>query len=69
MPTAVGIAATALPLLVVTVVVVLVAIAVARSLRDEAVLDTLRAEVRSVGEVHRAVHEARAEASGRPAVR
>ena len=43
----------------------LIGVAVARSLRDEAVLEGLRAEVRSIGEVQRAVHEARASVTGR----
>lgn len=50
---------TALPLLLVGVATLLVGIAVARSLRDEAVLEALRTEVRTVGEVHRAVGEVR----------
>ena len=60
-----GIAATALPLLLVTTVLVLAGVAIHRSLRDEAVLEALRAEVRSVGEVHRAVHEVRTAPRGR----
>jgi hypothetical protein len=58
-------AVTALPLLIVAVTMALIGIAVARSLRDETVLDGLRAEVRSIGEVQRAVHEARASVTGR----
>jgi hypothetical protein len=62
-----GVAVTALPLLVVVLAAVLVGIAVVRSLRDETVLEALRAEVRSIGEVHRAVGEARSSRAGRPA--
>lgn len=69
MPAALGIAATALPLLLATAALVLLGVAMARSLRDEAVLDGLRAEVRSIGEVHRAVHEARTAATGRTTAR
>ncbi len=69
MATALGMAASALPLLIVAAALVLIGIAVARSLRDEAVLDGLRAEVRSIGEVHRAVHEARASVAGRTPLR
>ncbi len=53
-------ALTVLPLLVVVTAAVLVAVSVARSLRDEAVLDALRTELRTVGEVHVAVREVRA---------
>lgn len=60
-----GVVVTALPLLVVVAAAVLGGLAVARSLRDEAVLDSLRAEVRSLGEVHRAVHEVRSAATRR----
>lgn len=52
--------AAALPLLIVATALVLLGVAVSRSLRDDAVLEALRAEVRSVGEVQRAVHEVRA---------
>ena len=62
-------AVTALPLLFVAAAVLSLGVAVVRSLRDEAVLDALRAEVRSVGEVHQAVLEARTSATGRPAPR
>lgn len=69
MPAAVGTAFVLAPVLLVGVALVLLCIAVARSLRDDAVLDALRAEVRSLGEVHLAVHEARAAGAGRPAAR
>ena len=59
------IADTALPLVLVTAALLLLGLAVARSLRDEAVVDALRAEVRNVGEVHRAVLEARTSGTGR----
>ena len=65
MTTALGMVVAALPLLIVAVAMGLTGVAVARSLRDETVLDGLRAEVRSIGEVHRAVHEARASVTGR----
>jgi hypothetical protein len=64
-----GVAVTALPLLFVLVAAAFAAVAVARSLRDEAVLETLRAEVRSVGEVHRAVGEVRSSLTSRPTPR
>ena len=54
-------------ILIVAAAVLLVGAAVARSLRDDAVLDALRAEVRNVGEVHRAVLEASTSSMGRPA--
>lgn len=57
---------TALPLLLIFAAAAFVAVAVARSLRDEAVLETLRAEVRSVGEVQRAVGEVRSSRTRRP---
>ena len=60
---------TALPLLFVLAAAAFAAVAVARSLRDEAVLETLRAEVRSVGEVHRAVGEVRSSRTRRPTPR
>ena len=69
MATAVGIAGTALPLLIVAAALVLISVAVARSLRDETVLDGLRVEVRNIGEVHRAVHEARTAGTGRTTAR
>lgn len=69
MSTALGVAATALPFVVVIGIVALIGLAFTRSLRDEAVLDALRAEVRSVGEVHRAVLEARTSSLSRPAPR
>lgn len=59
---------TAMPIALVVAFAVLIA-AIARSLRDDAVLDALRAEVRSVGEVHRAVHEVRSSRGDRPAPR
>jgi hypothetical protein len=64
-----AVALTALPLLLVAVAGLLAAVAVARSLRDEAVLDALRTEARAVGEVHRAVREVRASRTGRPSGR
>ena len=60
---------TALPLLLVLAAAAFAAVAVARSLRDEAVLETLRAEVRTVGEVHRAVGEVRSSRTRRPTPR
>ena len=60
---------TAVPLLLVIATAVLAAVAVARSLRDEAVLEALRREVRTVGEVHRAVHEVRSSPGSRSAAR
>ena len=60
---------TALPLLLILAAAAFAAVAVARSLRDEAVLETLRAEVRSVGEVHRAVGEVRSSRTRRPTPR
>jgi len=68
-PAALGIAVAALPLLLVTAALVVLGVAIARSLRDEAVLDGLRTEVRSIGEVQRAVHEVRTAATGRTTVR
>ena len=62
-------ALTVLPLLVILTAAVLVGLCVARSLRDDAVLDALRAEVRTVGEVHGAVREVRAARSHRSAAR
>ncbi len=50
---------TVLPLLVLAAVALLGGAAVVRCLRDEAVLDAVRSELRTVGEVHRAVHEVR----------
>ncbi|HAS09863.1 MAG TPA: hypothetical protein DCS55_04990, partial [Acidimicrobiaceae bacterium] len=66
---ALGIAVAALPLLLVTAALAALGVAIARSLRDEAVLDGLRTEVRSIGEVQRAVHEVRTAATGRTTVR
>lgn len=66
MPTVLAAAGTALPLLIVATALLSVGVAVARSLRDEAVVDALRAEVRSVGEVRQAVLEARTAAACRP---
>lgn len=51
------------PLLLVATTVVALAVLVTRSLRDEAVVEGLRMEVRRVGETHRAVHEARSRAA------
>jgi len=49
-----------LPLLLVASTATAVAVAVARSLRDEQVVEGLRAELRMLGETQRAVVEARA---------
>lgn len=62
-------AVTALPLLLVAMALLSVGVAVVRSLRDEAVVDALRAEVRTMGEVHQAVLEARTSSAGPPAHR
>ncbi len=59
-------ALTVVPLLVLAAVAVLGGVAVVRCLRDEAVLDALRAELRTVGEVHRAVHDVRSSDGGGP---
>jgi hypothetical protein len=67
--TALGMAVAALPLVIVAAALVLIGVAVVRSLRDEAVVDGLRAEVRSIGEVQRAVHEARTSATSRTTLR
>lgn len=47
------------PIVVVTAVASAVATLVARARRDEAVVATVRAQLREVGEVRRAVHEVR----------
>lgn len=65
-PAALAAAGTALPLLIVAMALLSVGVAVARSLRDEAVVEALRAEVRSVGEVRQAVLEARSAACRPP---
>lgn len=54
--------ASALPLLLVTASSVVLAVLVARSLRDETVVEGLRVEVRRLGETHRAVCETRSAA-------
>jgi hypothetical protein len=60
---------TVLPLLVLAAVAVLTGAAVVRCLRDDAVLDALRAELRAMGEVRRAVHEVRSTEGAHPARR
>lgn len=60
------VAVTALPLVLVIAAAVLVTVAVARSLRDESVLEALRADARTVGEVHLAVREVRSSRTRRP---
>lgn len=64
-----GVAVTALPLLLILGATALGALSVARSLRDETVLEVLRAEVRSVGEVQRAVSEVRSSRTRSPTPR
>lgn len=58
-----GLIASALPLLVMTATAVVLAVLVARALRDETVVEGIRVEVQRLGETHRAVGEARAQAS------
>ena len=58
-----GFVASVLPLLVMTATTVSLAVLVARLLRDETIVEGVRVEVQRLGETHRAVGEARAQAS------
>ncbi|HEX4902057.1 MAG TPA: hypothetical protein VFV42_04555 [Acidimicrobiales bacterium] len=55
-----------LPLLLVGSTTAVLAVLVARALRDDAVIDALRVEVRRIGETHRAVCSTRGARTGPP---
>ncbi len=55
---------TSLPLLLAALTTAVLALLVARALRDQAVVDALRLEVRRIGETHRAVCSTRGARGG-----
>ena len=59
--------ATSVPLLLVAATAGFLALLVIRALRDDAVVEAVRIEVRRVGETHRAVCESRGVHPGTPA--